>query len=69
MASSSGERRRTMMKTPRGGRADLVSDALRQLWDNAENDPVPEDFLLLLDRLDAARADTPKTGGGNDPTA
>jgi hypothetical protein len=33
-----------------------VSDALRQLWSNAESDPVPDDFLALLDQLDAARA-------------
>jgi hypothetical protein len=56
MAKGSIERRPTMMRTPRGGRPDLVSDALRQLWASAEDDPVPDDFLQLLDRLDAARA-------------
>jgi hypothetical protein len=55
MASRLGERRPTMMRSPRGGRPDLVSDALRQLWANAENDPVPDEFLNLLDQLDAAR--------------
>lgn len=61
MASRSNERRASMMRTqragtPRDGRADLVSDALRQLWANAESDPVPDDFLALLDRLDSVRA-------------
>jgi hypothetical protein len=45
-----------MIRTSRAGRPDLVSDALRQLWSNAESDPVPDDFLALLDQLDAARA-------------
>jgi hypothetical protein len=54
-----------MMRTPRGGRPDLVSDALRQLWASAEDDPVPDDFLELLDRLDAARA----AAGKGDPPA
>lgn len=54
MASRSNERRPSMLKTPRAGRPDLVSEALRQLWANAESDPVPDDFLALLDRLDGA---------------
>jgi hypothetical protein len=64
-----------MMRTPRGGRPDLVSDALRQLWASAEHDPVPDDFLALLDRLDEARAsarqiDGRATGGaGRQPEA
>jgi hypothetical protein len=44
-----------MTKTARAVRADLVSDALRQLWAKAESDPVPDDFLTLLDQLDEAR--------------
>lgn len=32
--------------------ADPVSLALRQLWDAFEMEPVPEDFLKLLDDLD-----------------
>lgn len=56
MASRSSNRRPTMIRTARSARPDLVSDALRQLWANAESDPVPDDFLALLDRLDEARA-------------
>lgn len=56
MASRSGERRPNMTRTARTARSDLVSDALRQLWATAETDPVPDEFLALLDRLDAARA-------------
>lgn len=67
MASRSGERRTNMMRTARAARPDLVSEALRQLWSNAENDPVPDDFLALLDRLDAARATPPQPDA--DPTA
>jgi hypothetical protein len=61
-----------MMKTPRGGRADLVSDALRQLWAKAESDPVPDDFLTLLDRLDSARKSDgcePDQPNGDEPAA
>ena len=59
-----------MMRIQRGGRPDLVSDALRQLWNNAESDPVPDDFLELLDRLDAARAtDAPAPDAGDEPAA
>jgi hypothetical protein len=50
-----------MMRTLRGGRPDLVSDALRQLWASTERDEVPADFLELLDRLDEARASTDPT--------
>lgn len=66
MAGRSSERRPSMLRTPRAGR-DLVSEALRQLWANAESDPVPDDFLTLLDRLDAARAEA--QGSGAKPAA
>lgn len=56
MASRSNERRPSMLRTPRPGRPDLVSEALRQLWASAESDPVPDEFLALLDRLDSVRA-------------
>jgi hypothetical protein len=70
MASRSGERRLNMMKTPRGGRPDLVSDALRQLWATAESDPVPDDFLDLLDQLDTAReTDARDHQDGDEPAA
>lgn len=55
MTSRSSERRPNMTRHQRAGRPDLVSEALRQLWANAESDPVPDDFLALLDRLDNAR--------------
>jgi hypothetical protein len=34
----------------------MISDALRSLWSSAEDDPVPTEFLDLLDQLDARRA-------------
>lgn len=70
MASRSSSRRPTMIRTSRSGRPDLVSDALRQLWANAESDPVPDDFLALLDKLDEARAapEHPATGAGTGDT-
>ncbi len=64
MASRSGDRRPGLSKAARGGRPDLVADALRQLWANAENDPVPDDFLALLDRLDAAGGSAPTNEDG-----
>lgn len=51
---------------PEGGRrADSLSLALRQLW-KAEVDPVPDSFLQLLDRLDAARAERDGAAIGGD---
>ncbi|MFQ3595880.1 MAG: NepR family anti-sigma factor [Sphingomonadaceae bacterium] len=53
------------------GRApdDPIAAGLRRLWQEVEAEPVPESFLDLLDRIDAARdadvrkpADAP--GGG-----
>lgn len=42
---------------PEGGRrTDSVSLALRQLW-KAEVEPVPDSFLQLLSRLDAAQGE------------
>lgn len=34
---------------------DAVAAGLRQLWTQMENEPVPEDFLDILDRIDSAR--------------
>ncbi|WP_199555229.1 NepR family anti-sigma factor [Sandaracinobacteroides hominis] len=45
---------------PRGrtapGKADPIADGLRRLWADAEAEPIPDDFLDILDRVDAARA-------------
>jgi hypothetical protein len=35
--------------------ADAISAGLRQLWAEVEQEPVPDEFLDLLDRIDAAR--------------
>ena len=57
-----------MTRTARAARPDLVSEALHQLWANAENDPVPDDFFALLDRLDAARSTPRQPDADNGPT-
>jgi Anti-sigma factor NepR len=46
---------------------DPVSLGLRKLWHELENEPVPAEFLDLLDAIDAARTNTvpPKS---DDPT-
>jgi len=38
---------------------DPVSLGLRKLWQSIENEPIPPEFLDLLDAIDTARA-TPK---------
>ena len=39
----------------RGGRKeDRIASQLRQVYDEALRDPIPEDMLKLLDQLDAA---------------
>lgn len=45
---------------------DPVSLGLRKLWQHVENEPVPAEFLALLDAIDAARSpapDQPDDGG------
>jgi hypothetical protein len=49
-----------MQKQVRPRETDHVSEALRQLWESAERDPVPAEFLDLLDQLDGARAPIPQ---------
>lgn len=52
---------------PRRGRgaADPISAGLKALWANVEKEPVPDEFLALLDRIDAARASSEEPGGGS----
>lgn len=35
---------------------DPIADGLRKLWENVEKEPVPNEFLDILDRIDAASA-------------
>lgn len=42
--------------------ADPISAGLKALWADIEKEPVPDDFLALLDEIDAARAE-----GNNEP--
>jgi hypothetical protein len=43
-------------RSPRGaGRVDPISAGLKALWAAMENEPVPDEFLALLDRIDATR--------------
>ena len=46
---------------------DPVSLGLRKLWHELENEPIPAEFLDLLDAIDAARTD-PATPQSVDPT-
>ncbi len=36
---------------------DAISAGLRKLWAEVEDEPVPDDFMALLDKVDAARRD------------
>lgn len=52
---------------PRGrprmdARDDPVMAGLRKLWSDVENEPVPEEFLALIDRIDGAAVDEPNDG-------
>ncbi|WP_439534060.1 NepR family anti-sigma factor [Polymorphobacter sp.] len=52
-------------RAARGSR-DVISTGLRQLWADVENEPVPDEFLKMLDSIDAVRRDRPdETGSGN----
>ena len=39
----------------RGGAIDPVTAGLKQLFAAVESEPIPDDFLRLLDEIDAAR--------------
>ncbi len=43
-----------------GGDADPIRAGLKKLYDSVVEEPIPDDFLSLLDRIDAVRA-TPQT--------
>lgn len=45
-------------------RPDPIAEGLRRLWAEAEAEPVPDDFLDILDRIDAARSAGTASGGG-----
>lgn len=54
-----------------GARPDPIGTGLRQLWTDVENEPVPDDFLNLLDAIDQQRSQkvaqaAPGRGGGDD---
>lgn len=45
-------------RSGRGRRAnqpDPIAEGLRKIWENVEKEPVPDDFLDILDRIDVAR--------------
>ncbi|MGQ5700646.1 NepR family anti-sigma factor [Sandaracinobacteroides sp. A072] len=51
----------------RGRSDDPISLGLRQLWADVENEPVPDDFLAILDAIDArAGGAESQEQGGND---
>ena len=40
-----------------GGQSDPIASALRQMYDDAVQEPLPDDLTRLLDQLDAAEKD------------
>lgn len=46
----------TSRPTRAPSRRDPISAGLRALWASLEDEPVPDDFLTLLDRMDDADA-------------
>lgn len=53
---------RTAIRPRTAAHADPISAGLRALWASLEEEPVPDDFLALLDRMDDA--ETPPPGRG-----
>jgi hypothetical protein len=47
-------------------RGDPIASGLRQLWADVEREPVPEEFLDMLDRIDSA-IDAGRTGPEGGP--
>ena len=60
------DKHRTTPKSDAGAkqRQDRIGDRLRQLYDEVANEPVPDDFLKLLEEADDAPDD-----GDEDQTA
>lgn len=59
-AAMTGRRRRQMTAD------DPIAAGLRRMWADAEQEPVPDDLLALLDRIDASGGSpTGNTGQGN----
>ena len=56
-------------RAPRvSSRIDPISAGLRALWSSLENEPVPDEFLALLDQMDAGPdADEPPPIAGPKP--
>ena len=44
-----------MKPTARQRAGDPIAEGLRRLWASAETEPVPDEFMDMLDRIDAAR--------------
>ena len=68
LPAPSGSRRRS----PGRDGDDPVSLGLRKLWEDVEKEPVPPEFLALLDAIDNAREsarDSERTSRAEDPAA
>jgi len=48
-------------------KADPIGDALRRLHDEVAAEPVPQEFLDLLDQIDAKLSASGKREAGEDP--
>lgn len=46
-----------------GGGSDPIIEGLKRMYNETLNEPVPEDFLLLLHKIDAARSSLPQNNG------
>lgn len=60
MGESKGGRRSRSGKTFSEGASDPVTAALRKMHDEIASEPIPEDFLALLDQIDAKMSATKK---------
>jgi Anti-sigma factor NepR len=60
MGELKGGRRGATVKASTDGALDPVTAALRQMHDEIASEPIPEDFLALLDKIDAKMSATKK---------
>ncbi|MBL0925375.1 MAG: hypothetical protein IBJ12_13040 [Sphingomonadaceae bacterium] len=60
MGDSKGGRRSRSVKTYAEGKGDPVTAALRKMHDEIASEPIPADFLALLDQIDAKMSATKK---------
>lgn len=63
MAGANDDSRKTRMRS----KADPIGEALRRLHDEVAAEPVPQEFLDLLDQIDAKLSATDSAEAGEEP--